>query len=84
MNPPILVDARGHRCPTPSLKLQKAMAGAAPNARFVLLATDPMARIDVPFLMSQKHGRLIKVEEADGVLHITVESGPARPGALTD
>lgn len=84
MNSPILVDARGHRCPTPSLKLQKAMAEAGPNARFVLLATDPMARIDVPFLMSQKAGRLIEIEEADGVLHITVESGPATPGAPTD
>lgn len=60
------------------------MAEAGPSARFVLLATDPMARIDVPFLMSQKDGRLIEIEEADGVLHITVESGPATPGAPTD
>lgn len=76
MNEPVLVDARGHRCPTPSLKLQKAMTDAAPGSRFILLATDPMARIDVPFLMSQKHGRLVEIEEIDGVLRLTVESGP--------
>lgn len=60
------------------------MAEAGANARFVLLATDPMARIDVPFLMTQKNGRLIEIEEADGVLRLTVESGPATPVAPTD
>ena len=29
---PILVDARGHRCPVPSLRLRKAMEGLAPGA----------------------------------------------------
>ena len=75
MNDPVVIDARGHRCPTPSLKLMKAMDGAVPGSRFVLLATDPMARIDVPFFMSQKHGRMIAVEETDGLLRLTVETG---------
>lgn len=83
MKDAVVVDARGHRCPTPSLKLQKAIAGATPGARFLLLATDPMARIDVPYLMSQKNGRVIAIEDADGVLHITVETGPARPDVRT-
>lgn len=69
-----MVDARGHRCPTPSLKLQKAMRGAAPGARFVLLATDPMARIDAPYLMNQLGGRVLSVEEdPGGTLRISVE-----------
>ncbi|MFN3877954.1 MAG: sulfurtransferase TusA family protein [Brevundimonas sp.] len=54
------------------------MTGAPPGSRFVLLATDPMARIDVPFLMSQKNGRMIGVEEADGLLRLTVETGESR------
>ena len=78
MSDPAVVDARGHRCPVPSLRLMKAMAGAAPGSRFILLATDPMARIDVPFLMSQKNGRMIGVEEADGLLRLTVETGESR------
>ena len=49
----------------------------------VLLATDPMARIDVPFLMSQKDGRVLEIDEADGLLRITIETG-ARPYAPTD
>lgn len=75
----MIVDARGHRCPTPSLKLQKAVKGAAPGVRITLLATDPMARIDVPFLMADLGGKVIGVEEADGVLSIEVET----PGVPT-
>ena len=84
MNGPTVIDARGHRCPTPSLKLAKAMRGAAPGARFALLASDPMARIDVPYLMAQVGGRLLSVEEdPDGVLRLTVETS-ATPGVPTD
>ncbi len=76
----MIVDARGHRCPTPSLKLQKAVRDAAPGLRITLLATDPMARIDVPFLMTDLGGRVIGIEEADGVLTIEVETPGARTG----
>lgn len=75
----MIVDARGHRCPTPSLKLQKALRDLGPGARVTLLATDPMARIDVPFLMTDLGGRVIAIQEADGVLTIEVET----PGAPT-
>ncbi|WP_425983654.1 sulfurtransferase TusA family protein [Brevundimonas sp. TWP1-2-1b1] len=78
MSDPVVVDARGHRCPVPSLRLMKAMDSAAPGSRFILLATDPMARIDVPFLMSQKNGRMIGVEETEGLLRLTVETGEWR------
>ncbi|MDO9076099.1 MAG: sulfurtransferase TusA family protein [Brevundimonas sp.] len=74
----MIVDARGHRCPTPSLKLQKAMREAAPGARLTLLATDPMARIDVPHLMAGLGGAVISIREADGVLTIEVAT-PAGP-----
>lgn len=74
----MIVDARGHRCPTPSLKLQKAMRTAAAGARLTLLATDPMARIDVPHLMTGAGGRVVSIDEADGVLTIVVETPAAR------
>ena len=74
----MIVDARGHRCPTPSLRLQKAMRDAAPETRLTLLATDPMARIDVPHLMGGLGGRVVSIVEADGVLTIEVET-PAAP-----
>ena len=76
----MIVDARGHRCPTPSLKLQNALRGAPPGSRATLLATDPMARIDVPFLMSDLGGRVVSVEESGGVLTIVVETPAAQTG----
>ncbi len=74
-----VIDARGHRCPVPSLKLQKALQTAALGEQLTMLATDPMARIDVPFLMDQLGGQVVAIDEADGVLSITVVA----PGAPT-
>lgn len=75
MNPTVRIDARGHRCPVPSLRLRRAMAALAPGAVFELLTTDPMARIDVPYLMQETGGEVLSLVEGDGVLTITVRSG---------
>jgi tRNA 2-thiouridine synthesizing protein A len=78
---PQVVDARGHRCPVPSLRLRKALAASAPGTTVVLLATDAMARIDVPWLMQELGGQVLAIEQDnDGVLRITV----ATPAAPTD
>ena len=79
MSEAIVVDARGHRCPVPSLRLRKAMQDAGAGQVFRLLATDAMARIDVPFLMQETGGKVIGITEDGGVLTLTVESGGARP-----
>lgn len=71
------IDARGHRCPTPSLKLARALRDGPPGGLYRLLATDPMARIDVPFLMQDLGGEVVEVIESDGVLAITVRSRAA-------
>ncbi len=61
----ILVDARGHRCPVPTLRLRKAVEQAAPGQRLRLLADDPLARIDVPHLANSL-GLVILEAPADG------------------
>ena len=48
----ILVDARGHRCPVPSLRLRRALEACPDGGVVELLTDDPMARIDVPHLIS--------------------------------
>lgn len=70
-----VVDARGHRCPVPSLRLRKALEASGPGASVILLADDPMARIDVPHLLGEGPHRLVSVEEVDGSLRFSVESG---------
>jgi len=72
---PRTVDARGHRCPVPSLRLARALEQAPPGEQIVLLATDPMARIDVPHMLADGPHRLIAVEDRDDGLRITVETG---------
>ena len=74
-----VVDARGHRCPVPSLRLRRALEEAPAGHRLTLLATDPMARIDVPFLMQGLGGRVVSIEENEGVLSLVVEIVAARP-----
>lgn len=49
----ITIDARGHHCPVPTLRLRRAAEHAPPEAVLVLYADDPMARIDVPHFAGQ-------------------------------
>jgi tRNA 2-thiouridine synthesizing protein A len=51
--PEILVDARGHRCPVPTLRLRRAAEAAPAGARLRLLADDPLAKIDVPHFAAE-------------------------------
>ena len=71
----ILVDTRGHKCPVPSLRLRRALKDVGPGVEATLLTTDPMARIDIPFLMNELAGQVISLSEADGILTIKVVSG---------
>jgi tRNA 2-thiouridine synthesizing protein A len=81
MTPALLtVDARGHRCPVPSLRLARALETSAPGEQIVLLASDPMARIDVPHMLAGGPHRLIGIEDDDESLRITVETGAAPSG----
>ncbi len=68
----ILVDARGHRCPVPTLKLRRALEAARPGARVRLLADDPLARIDVPHFAAEAGIEVLERGEADGVLSFLV------------
>ena len=66
--PIVTVDARGHRCPTPTLRLRRALEAAQPGALVRLLADDPMARIDVPhFVQAAGHGLAATDEGPDGL-----------------
>ena len=61
----ILVDARGHRCPVPTLRLRRALEKAPSGARIRLLADDPLARIDVPHFATQAGADVLE-QSSDG------------------
>jgi len=68
----ILVDARGHHCPVPTLRLRRALEAAPGGARVRLLADDPMARIDVPHFAGEAGFELLAQSEVDGALSFLI------------
>jgi tRNA 2-thiouridine synthesizing protein A len=68
----ILVDARGHRCPVPTLRLRRALEAAGPGARVRLLADDPMARIDVPHFAAEIGAEIVARDERGGAFSFLV------------
>ena len=68
----ILVDARGHRCPVPTLRLRRALEQAPAGARVRLLADDPLARIDVPHFAGQIGAQLLEQGECEGAMSFLV------------
>lgn len=74
---PILVDARGHRCPVPTLRLRRALEAAPQGATVVLLADDPLARIDVPHFVRGAGYVLVGTDDDGPAVRFTVEKRPA-------
>jgi len=68
---PETIDARGLKCPLPVLKAEKRLAALPPGTTLIVLATDPMARIDIP-LFCRKQGHAYAEAEVDGVLSFTI------------
>ncbi|WP_293901140.1 sulfurtransferase TusA family protein [Phenylobacterium sp.] len=68
----ILVDARGHLCPVPTLRLRRALERAPAGARVRLLADDPLARIDVPHFAASIGAQVLEQGEAGGALSFVV------------
>ena len=65
MSDPLIIDARGHRCPVPTLKLRRALEGLATGDLVQLIADDPMAKVDVPHFVAQGGHRLLEQTEVD-------------------
>ena len=61
--PDEIVDCRGLKCPLPVLKTEKRIAQVRPGTRLIVLATDPIAKIDIPLFCTQNgHGCEMTVE----------------------
>jgi len=59
------IDARGLKCPLPVLKLERVLETAAPGDAIVVLATDPVARIDIA-LYCRQQGHALEISEQGG------------------
>ena len=68
----VVVDARGHRCPVPTLKLRRKMKDNSDENRFILWANDPMAQIDIPHFCNQNNYVLHSTEVRDEAWLFTI------------
>lgn len=71
--PSKIVDARGHRCPVPTLRLRRALESMAAGERVLLLADDPMARVDVPYFVGDQRHLLLDRSEEGATLRFLIE-----------
>lgn len=69
-----VIDARGLRCPLPALKLEKHLDGRASGHRVTVLATDPMAKVDIPWFC-QRNGHACALAEDGDTLRFEVTVG---------
>lgn len=68
------IDARGLKCPLPVLKMEKRLAALPPGARLTVLATDPMARVDIPLYCLQ-HGHSQTLTTEGDVMRFEIVKG---------
>ncbi|SDG13648.1 sulfurtransferase TusA family protein [Pelagibacterium luteolum] len=66
-----ILDARGLKCPLPVLKAEKRLAEIPAGTRLVILATDPMAKIDIPHFC-QQNGYDVSTSQTDGQLRFEI------------
>jgi tRNA 2-thiouridine synthesizing protein A len=64
----VRLDLRGLKCPLPALKTRAALARLSPHAILVVEATDPMAAIDIPHLVSETRDEMIEQNVGGPVL----------------
>ncbi len=69
------IDTSGLACPLPVLKARKALTAMAPGERLALIATDPLAAVDIPHFCAEAGHRLIANGGQDGVLSFVIERG---------
>ena len=72
-----LMDARGHRCPVPTLRLRRALEEAPAGGLVRLLTDDPLARIDVPHFAANAGATVLEIIDApDGAISFLVAKAP--------
>jgi tRNA 2-thiouridine synthesizing protein A len=68
MSDPVILDAKGLKCPLPVLKARKAMRELPPGGVLRVLATDPGAVKDFEHFCKTAGHRLLAAREEAGML----------------
>ena len=68
------LDCRGLRCPLPVLKTEKRLAQMQTGETLVVLATDPIAKIDIPLFCTQS-GHCCDMSVEGEMMRFTIVKG---------
>ncbi len=69
----VILDAKGLKCPLPVLKVRKAMRNVPVGARLIVLATDPLAPLDIEHYCNEAgHAFEQMAPEEDGVMRFAI------------
>lgn len=72
---PVVVDARGLRCPIPVIRAARAASSLRPGARVEVLATDPAAATDLAAWARMRGHHVEDLERAGDVVRVVVRLG---------
>ena len=75
MTQTVLIDARGLACPHPVLRAREALRALAAGDLVELLATDPLASMDVHAFCLRAGHELLREERDGEVLRLTIKKG---------
>ena len=69
-----VIDCIGLKCPLPVLKTEKRLAQLKPGTHLAVLATDPIAKIDIPLFCTQNGHSCVMTADGD-VLRFAIVKG---------
>lgn len=67
------IDLSGLKCPLPALKTRKALTRLAAGDRLSVIATDPLAAVDIPNLVRETGDVLVESGRAGDRLSFVIE-----------
>ena len=72
-HPETTLDLSGLLCPLPVLKARKVLEAMTSGSELVVLATDPMAAIDMPHFCNEQGHSLVEQSQTDKTLKFRIK-----------
>lgn len=63
----VTLDVIGHKCPVPVLRVRRILERMSQGTILKVMATDPMAKIDVPYFCQESGHDLLEMTEENGI-----------------
>ena len=76
--PQHVLDVTGYQCPLPVLHARKRLIALAPGDELLVLANDPVARLDLPHFCAEAGHDLLETHEHNGIIEYLIRRGPDR------